>query len=422
MMRILIKNGRVIDPGNGRDGVCDILIEDSLISKLGRNIKADGASVIDAGGKIVMPGAFDMHVHLRQPGREDKETVASGTLAALSGGITGVLAMPNTDPAMDSRQNIGLLKEAIAKDARVDVFIAGAITKGRRGQELTDIKQLKEAGIIAVSDDGASVDSDVLMLEALKQAKKEKILLIAHCEDRTLSNHGAVNLGRISTLMGLRGISDESEYLRVKRDIDLAGKIDAPIHIAHVSCKESVEIIAKAKKKGIPVTCETAAHYFALEESAVLEYDTNFKMNPPLRGKDDVLAIKQGLSDGTIDAIASDHAPHTENEKEIEFERAEFGVIGLETLLSVSITELVCPGILSWSELVKKIAFNPAQILRVKKGTFTEGAVADVVVVSADKEWVVEKERMRSQSKNSPFLGKSLKGVIESVIYNGKII
>jgi len=422
MMKLLIKNGRVIDPENNLDDISDILVENSKISKVARNIKANGAQVIDASGKIVLPGLVDIHVHLREPGREDKETVKSGTAAALKGGVTSVLAMPNTQPAIDSAENVELLKNIIKDSAHANVFVCGAITVGRLGQELTEIAKLKKEGAIAVSDDGSSVDSKELMQEALKIAKEERVLLICHCEDKVLSANGVVNLGLTSTRMGLRGISKESEYKRVARDIELAEKTGVPLHIAHVSCNESVEIISAAKKKGIRVTAETAPHYFSLDESAVVGYDTNMKMNPPLRSRSDMLAIRQGLSDGTIDAIASDHAPHTENEKEIEFERAEFGVIGLETELAVSITELVHTGILDWKGLVSKLALNPAKILGINKGTLSAGADADIIVVSPDQEWLVEKGSFISKSKNSCFLGRKLRGVVEYTICAGKIV
>ncbi len=419
-MRILIKNGRVIDPANKRDEILDILIENGKISNVAKNIKVDAEKIIDAKDKIVMPGVVDMHVHLREPGREDKETVASGTAAALKGGVTSVLAMPNTSPAIDSSGSLNLLKNIIEKSAKVNVFIAAAITKGRLGGELTDIARLKQGGAIAITDDGSSVDSDGLFLEAMKTAKDNKILVICHSEDKNLSAKGVVNAGFTATRLGLRGISDESEYKRIKRDIELAEKTKAAVHIAHVSCKESVEIIAQAKKKGVKVTCETAPHYFALSEEVVLDYDTNKKMNPPLRSQEDTEAIREGLKNGTIDAIASDHAPHTENEKDIEFDRAEFGVIGLETELAVGITELVNKNILSLSELVEKMCLNPAQILGIPKGTLSVGSDADVIVVSADKEWLVEEENLVSRSKNSAFLGKKLKGVVEHTICGGK--
>jgi dihydroorotase len=420
-MKLLIKNGRVVDPANNLDELCDILVENSKIFKVAKNIKIDADNTIDATGKIVIPGLVDMHVHLREPGREDKETIATGIQAGLFGGVTSVLAMPNTQPPIDCPENAQLLKEIIKKTAKANVFIAGAITRGRLGQELTDVARLKKEGAIAITDDGVSVESDALMLEALKKAKEEDVLVICHSEDKKLSGDGQVNLGIISTRMGLRGISKESEYKRVARDIELAGKTKAKVHIAHISCRESVELIAKAKRNGVNVTCEATPHHFALDEEMVLGFDTNFKMSPPLRNKDDAAAIKQGLSGGTIDAIASDHAPHTENEKEIEFERAEFGVVGLETELAAAITELIHAGLFDWPELVRKISYNPAQILGLKKGTLSQGADADIVIVSPDKEWVVKKDALFSKSKNSPFLGKSLKGVVEYTICGGKV-
>jgi dihydroorotase len=420
-MKILIKNGRVIDPANKLDSVTDILLENGKIARLGKDLSAHAEMTIDARGKLVLPGLVDMHVHLRQPGREDKETVASGTRAALKGGVTSLLAMPNTTPAIDSPQQVKLLKKIIAADAKACVFICGAITRERRGEKLSDIAAMKKDGAIAISDDGASVDDAKLMLGAFKSAKENKILTICHCEDKALSAAGVVNLGFTSTRLGLRGISRESEYTRVNRDIELAQKTKAPVHIAHVSCKESLELIAKAKKKGLSVTCETAPHYFSLSEEAVLGYDTNMKVNPPLRTREDVAAIAEGLKKGIIDAIASDHAPHTESEKAIEFERAEFGSVGLETALSVGITELIETKILTWTELICKMTFNPAKILGLNKGTLRVGSDADVVIVDPQKEWAVEKASLISKSKNSAFLGRKLKGVVLYTICQGKV-
>jgi len=292
-MSILIKNGRVIDPSRAVDAVMDVLVEKAKISKVAANITQKADTVIDADGKIVMPGIVDMHVHLREPGREDKETIASGTRAAAKGGVTSVLAMPNTDPAMDSSGNIRLLQGIIKKTAGIDVFICGAITAGRAGKKLVEVSVLKRQGVIAISDDGASVDAETLMRQALQKAKTHKILVIAHCEDKLLSGEGVVNAGFTSTRLGLRGLPRESEYRRVERDVGLAKKTRAAIHIAHVSCRESVEIIADAKKKGVSVTAETAPHYFSLTEEALLGYDTNMKMNPPLRSPDDIRAIKR---------------------------------------------------------------------------------------------------------------------------------
>jgi dihydroorotase len=420
-MKLLIKNGRIIDPANNLDGICDILIEDSKISQVVKEIKSPADRVIEAKGKIVMPGLVDMHVHLREPGREDKETIESGTRAGLKGGVTSVLTMPNTLPAIDSAENVKLIQEIIKKDAQANVFVCGTISKGRLGKELTNVGQLKKAGVIAVSDDGVSVDDAALFTQALREAKKEDILVVCHCEDKALSGKGVVNRGIVATRMGLRGISNESESARVGRDIRLAQETGARIHIAHVSCRESVEIIAQAKKAGVKVTAETCPHYFALSEESVLGYDTNFKMNPPLRSKDDVEAIKEGLKNGTIDAISSDHAPHTENEKDIEFDRAEFGVIGLETELSVAITELIVKNILDWKGLAEKISFNPARILGIDQGALGHGQDADIVIIDSDKEWAVDKKHILSRSKNSAFLGQKLRGVVEYTLYKGKI-
>lgn len=420
-MSILVKNGHIVDPANSIDEVKDILIEGAQISKVASNLAASAETVIDAKGKIVIPGLVDMHVHLREPGRENKETVASGTRAALKGGVTSVLAMPNTEPAIDCEELVESLKNIIKDTAHNNVYICAAITKGRLGQELVEIGKLKKNGVIAISDDGASVDNDVLFLKALKQVKREDLLVICHCEDKALSGQGVVNLGLTSTRLGLRGISKKSEYKRIERDIKLAESVGAKIHIAHVSCAESVELIAKAKRKGVRVSAETAPHYFALSEEAVWGFDTNKKMNPPLRSKDDVLAIKEGLKSGAIDAIASDHAPHTQNEKDIEFDRAEFGVTGLETTLSVTITELVDNGVLSWPQAITKLALKPAQILGINKGQLSKGSDADIVVVDPQKEWIATKESLVSKSKNSAFLNRRLKGVVEYVICAGAI-
>lgn len=420
-MKLLIKGGRVVDPAQKLDKPLDILIDGPRISRVAENINTPADAVIEAAGKIVLPGIIDMHVHLREPGREDKETVYSGTKAALKGGVTSVLAMPNTNPCIDSPENIKLLKGIIQRSAQANVFICAAITKDRQGKKLAPIAGFKKEGVRAISDDGASVDDARLMLEAFKSAAKQKIAVICHSEDKALSNHGVVNLGAVSTRMGLKGISAESEYKRVERDLKLAREAGARVHIAHVSCRHSVELIAQAKKKSVRVSAETAPHYFTLSEEAVSGYDTNMKMNPPLRSKEDLEAVRAGLKNGAIDAIASDHAPHTENEKEIEFERAEFGVVGLETMLSVAITELIAKGILDWPGLAEKLALHPARILGIDKGTLQAGKDADLVIIDPDKEWLVEKESMASLSKNSAFLGRKLKGAVDYTILNGKV-
>ncbi|MDD2679433.1 MAG: dihydroorotase [Candidatus Omnitrophica bacterium] len=420
-MKILIKSGRVIDPANKINALLDVLVEDAKITKVARNIRLGADKIIAAENKLVLPGLVDMHVHLREPGREDKETIGSGTKASLHGGVTSVLAMPNTTPAIDSVGHLKILQEAIKKGGQANVFICAALTKERRGEEINDIVSLQKAGVIAISDDGSSVDADAVMLEAFRSAKEAKLLVICHSEDKQLSRQGVVNLGFTSTRLGLRGISAESEYKRVERDIKLAKEAGARVHIAHVSCKESVEIISRAKKQGVKVTCETCPHYFTFGEEAVAGYDTNFKMNPPLRAKEDILAIRKALSSGVIDVIASDHAPHTENEKDIEFERAEFGVVGLETELAATITALIANNLLDWGRLVLAMSLFPSRILGIDKGTLSVGADADIIVLDPEKEWLVQKENLLSKSKNSPFIGHSLKGLVEYTLCKGKV-
>ena len=421
-MRYLIKNGTVIDPVAKLNEVCDILISEGKIEKLGKDLDAKADEVINAKGKIVAPGLIDMHTHLREPGREDEETIKSGTRAAIRGGFTSVACMPNTEPAIDSPKMVKLVKDIIEKDALCNVFIVGAITEGRNGKKLTDFTKMAKEGIVAISDDGSCIQDKNLMLEALRAGKKDEILLIDHCEDVKISSGGVVNSGFVSTKTGLRGIPLAAEYEMVKRDIELAKKLSAAIHIAHVSCKESVEAIRKAKKDGLRVTAETAPHYFTLTEDCVVTYDTNTKMNPPLRTKEDVEAIKKGLSDGTIDVIATDHAPHTDSEKDVEFDFAPFGIIGLETALSLAAAELVEKKTLSWPELIAKMSSNPAKILGRSGGSLKKGASADVIIIDPERKYVYKKAQVESKSKNSPFIDWKLKAKITHVFVGGKIV
>ncbi len=421
-MGLLIKNGFVIDSANKISEPRDILVSNGKIEKVDKKINNKTKNTINARGKIVIPGIFDMHVHLREPGREDKETVYTGTLAALAGGVTQVLAMPNTDPAIDSPENSEILKQIITKSANCNVSICAAITKKRQGEELVDFGKLKSNGVVAFSDDGNSVDNQEIMDEAFRHAAEHDLLIICHSEDKTLSKKGVVNYGFTSTRMGLRGVSNESEYKRISRDIELAKKHNARIHIAHVSCKESVGIIKKAKEQGVKVTCETAPHYFSLTEEDVLGYDTNKKMNPPLRSEQDKQAIIDGLKEGIIDVIASDHAPHTENEKNIEFDKAEFGVIGLQSILSVCTTELLHKHVLGWTDIVEKLCLAPARILDVDCGTLSVGKNADIAIVSPEQDWTLDKKQILSKSKNSAFLNKKLKGQVWCTIHNGQIV
>ncbi|MBU4376781.1 MAG: dihydroorotase, partial [Candidatus Omnitrophica bacterium] len=397
-------------------------ISNGKIETIGKGLNTDTDEVIDAKDKIVAPGLVDMHVHLREPGREDKETVFAGTRAALKGGFTAVLCMPNTEPAIDNPTIVKLLKDIIKKDAFCEVYITGAITENRAGCKITDFKALKKEGIIAVSDDGSSVDDKGVMCKALKDAKESSLLLISHCEDKNISGCGVINQGFISTKMGLRGIPREAEYERIRRDIQLADKAASAIHIAHVSTKESIEIIRKAKQKGIKVTAETAPHYFILTEDCCVTYDTNTKMNPPLRTKEDVIAIKEALRDGTIDAIATDHAPHTDSEKDVEFEFAPFGIIGLETALSLAIAELVDKKVLSWPELILKMSANPAKILGIDAGALKEKGLANIVIIDPAKKYIYKKETIESKAKNSPFINWELQGKAETVFANGNLV
>jgi len=422
-MNMLIKHGHVIDPASGRDGIFDVLIENGKIKKVAENIQKKGEEIIDAKNKIVAPGLIDMHVHLREPGREDIETVAQGTRAAISGGITSVCSMPNTLPPIDDAKSIKRLNDIIKKEALTNVFVVGAITSGRNGRKLVDMENMKKEGAIALSDDGSSVQDEPIMLSAVKKAKENGILLISHCEDKNISKNGVVNEGMIATKLGLRGIPKRAEYEFIERDIKLAKKLKTKLHIAHVSCKESVNIIRKAKKDGVNITAESAPHYFSLDESACVTYDTRTKMNPPLRSTEDIEAIKEGLRDGTLDAIASDHAPHGKHEKEIEFDFAAFGIIGLETSLSLAIMNLVDMKKISWKRLIELMSTNPAGILGLKqKGNLTQESDADIAIIDPEKKWIYTKDSILSKSKNSPFIGWTLKGLAMDAIVGGKIV
>lgn len=417
----LIKNGRVIDPANNIDGVLDVLISGGKVEKPGKDLGGK-AEVIDAKGMIVAPGLVDMHAHLREPGREDEETVLTGTLAAIKGGFTSLACMPNTEPPLDNPAIIKSLKDIIRKDAAANVFIIGSITESRAGKRATDFHKMKKGGAVAVSDDGSSVDDEAVMSSALEQSKEEDLLIIAHCEDRKISENGVMNHGFTATKLGLKGIPSASEYERVKRDAELAKKASARIHIAHVSTKESVDIIRRAKKEGVKITSETAPHYFTLAEECCAAYDTDTKMNPPLRSGEDIEELKRGLKDGTIDVIATDHAPHTDSEKDVEFAFAPFGIIGLETALSLSIMELVEKGVLSWPELILKMSVNPSNILGIGRGSLKRGSIADIVIIDPGIEYIYKKDSVVSRSKNSPFIDWTLKGRASKVFVGGRLV
>ena len=420
-MNVLIKNGQVIDPANKVDEKLDILLTDGKIARLGKpgSIPAEGAQVVEASGRLVVPGLIDMHVHLREPGFEYKETIKTGTAAAKAGGFTSVCSMPNTNPVNDSRSVTEFILSE-ADDALARVFPIGAITKGSKGEELAEMAELHAAGCVAISDDGRPVMNAAIMRRAMEYSKIFDIPIISHCEECTLSNKGVMNEGFVSTELGLHGIPAAAEEVMVSRDIALAGLTGCRVHIAHVSTGGSVRMVREAKARGVKVTAETCPHYFTLTEEAVRGYNTLAKMNPPLRTADDVAAIKQGLKDGTIDVIATDHAPHAMDEKSVEFDHAPFGIVGLETAVGL-VFKLVHEGVLSMSEAVRKLSFNPASILKINKGTLSVGADADITIIDPNVEWTVDSSQFKSKSRNTPFEGWKLKGRAVQTIVGGRL-
>ncbi|MBI4341601.1 MAG: dihydroorotase [Candidatus Omnitrophica bacterium] len=419
MAKTLIKNGHVVDPANKRDGRFDVLIDRGKIADVQPSIAANGAKAIDAAGLVVAPGFVDLHTHLREPGREDKETVETGCRAALRGGFTTICAMPNTTPAMDHRGIVDFLKREAERIGLADVRPIGAITKGREGKELTDFAELFDAGCIALSDDGSAVADGFLMRRALEYAKIFDRPLIQHAEDPLLSAGGVMHEGLVSTTLGLRGIPGASESVLVARDIALCELTGGWVHFAHLSSAKSVEMIRQAKQRGLQVTCEATPHHLALTHEAVGEFDTSAKVNPPLRAETDRQALIEGLRDGTIDCIATDHAPHTEWEKAADFDAAPFGISGLETALGVCVQALVVPGLLSWSQLVEKLSMNPARIAGLTGGTLSVGAPADVVLLDPKRQWSVDPKQFISKGRHSPFAGQTLTGAVVNALVRG---
>jgi len=421
-MDILLKGGRVVDPASGTDTTADILIKGGKIAQAGREIKAAGAKQVDCKGRIVLPGLIDVHTHFRQPGREDEETFVTGSRAALKGGFTSVLCMANTNPVIDNKGLDEYVYAEADKAGLINIYTAAAVTKGLEGKELTEIGQMAAAGARALSDDGKPVMNAEILRRAMEYAKMFGLPVISHCEDANLSKNGVMNEGALSTRLGLKGIPRASETVMVIRDIEIAQLTGAKLHIAHVSAKESIEALRQAKNRKVKVTCETCPHYFTLTEEAVLGYNTGAKVNPPLRTKEDVEAVKKGLSDGTIDVISTDHAPHSAEEKDVEFDFASTGMIGLEFAASLVNSELVKGGVLGWKEVAQKMSVNPAALLGLKgKGSLSEGSDADVTVFDPGAEWTVEAARIESKSKNTPLIGKKLSGLAVITIVGGKI-
>jgi dihydroorotase len=420
-VKILIKNGRVIDPSQSLDQECDVLVENGVIGRPDSG-GVDVAETIDARGLVVSPGLVDMHVHLREPGREDEETIRSGAEAAVKGGFTSIACMPNTEPVIEGDEGVKFILAKAREAGLVRVFPIAAITRKREGQALSEIGSAVKAGAVAVSDDGMPVMRAGIMRRALEYAKMFSVPVVSHCEDLTLSGDGVMNEGSISTLLGLKGIPAAGEDVMVARDIILAEMAGSRLHLAHVSTGRSLELITGAKKRGAGVTCEVTPHHFTLSDDAVKDYDTDTKMKPPLRARADVDALRTGLRRGLIDAIASDHAPHSEEEKDQEYDLAPFGVIGLETSFGIACTELYHGGVMSLAGLIALMSTNPAGILGIPHGTLAPGAAADITLLDPDSEWIIDEKQFASKSRNTPFSGWKVKGRIVSVIVDGRIL
>lgn len=426
MEKMLIANARILDPSceSPVDFIGDILIEGDRIIKVGSNLAqtkiAQGAQHIDASGLCAAPGFLDIHVHLRDPGFTHKEDIITGCKAAAAGGVTGVCCMPNTKPVTDSEEVLSYILDK-AKDADARVYPIASITKGMLGQELNDIAALHACGAVAVSDDGRPVENGGMMLKALKEAYKAGVPVISHCEDLTIIDGGIINEGRISKELGVKGMDRASEDSITAREIVLAESSDTAIHIAHVSTKGSVQLIREAKARGVKVTCETAPHYMMMTDELLLSYNANFRMNPPLREQEDCEAIVEGVLDGTIDAIVTDHAPHAAEEK-ANFLKAPNGIVGLETSFAAACTVLVHQCGMSLLDLVKLMSTNPANLLRLPGGTLREGSFADIVLFDPDRSWTVDAEKLHSKSKNTPFDGLELTGRVVRTILGGKTV
>ena len=417
---LLIRGGRLVDPGRGVDEPMDLLIEGAKVARLGKNLKANGAAVLEAKGKVVCPGFVDLHVHLRTPGQEHKETIRSGSQAAVRGGFTTLCAMANTDPVVDSPAVVEYVKGEAAKVGLVNIRQMGAVTMGLKGETLTEMGQLQAAGVAGFSDDGMPVANAGVMRRALEYSRMTELPIISHCEDKALSGHGVAHEGKTAMRLGLAGIPSEAETVMIARDILLAEGTGGRLHVAHVSTSTGVELIRAAKKRGVRVTAEVTPHHLALTEEALTTYDARFKMNPPLRDQRDLEALREGLRDGTIDAVATDHAPHSLAEKEVDLAQAPFGVVGLETALAVLMAELVHRGAVTLPQLIAALTSQPAQAMGIDRGTLAQGSTADVAILDPEKDWVVEAGSFASKGMNSPFLGWRVKGRVTDVLVAGK--
>ena len=423
-MKILLKNGRVLDPSAETDSVRHLLIVDGVIEKIGAKVvTGNDMKEYDLSGKVVAPGFIDMHVHLREPGFEHKETIETGTLSAAVGGFTAVCCMPNTNPPIDDASVVRFIKErAMAvNQGIVDVYPVAAATKHREGKELAPMAELAEAGAVAFSDDGAPIASAETMRRSLEYASMLEKPIIQHSEDVLMTAGGLMNEGIVATSLGMQPMPRTAETTMIERDVRLAEFVQAQYHVAHISVAESLDVIRFAKRKKLAITCEVTPHHFTLTDEAVRSFDTNTKMNPPLRTRDDVEAMKEGLRDGTIDVIATDHAPHSFDEKQVEFAFAPFGIVGLETAIGLAITELVSKRIITLSEMVRKFSVNPRTILRLPAIKIAEGERANLTFIDPDVQWVVDAEKLRSKSKNTPFDGRKMTGKAVGIFNNGKL-
>ena len=422
-MKLLIRQGRLVDPVGGIGGVMDILIEDGKVAVIGSNINEPGAKLIDASGMVVCAGLVDMHVHLREPGFEYKETVETGALAAARGGFSSIACMPNTRPAVDSPEQIDFLKGKAAAACGVHVWPIGAVTRGQKGQALTDFEALKAAGAVALSDDGVPVQNANLMRDALILAHRQELTVLSHCEDADMVKNYAVNEGRVSRQLRLEGRPAIAEEIMVARDAMLAEETGGAVHICHISTAKSVGLVRRYKRKGVQITCATCPQYFSLTEDEILAQGSLARVNPPLRTRADVDAVIEGLKDGTIDAIATDHAPHSAEEKARPLTEAPSGMVGLETALAVTLTYLYHTGELGLSDILRKMTINPACILRLPtKGRLSIGADGDVVIFDPEEEWTVDPERFASKGRNTPFAGRTLKGRVKYTVVGGEVI
>ncbi|AOY74868.1 dihydroorotase [Clostridium formicaceticum] len=421
-MSLLIKNGRVIDPISNIDEVKDVLIKDHRIAAVAKNIEVAAEKVIDAKGCWVVPGLIDVHVHLREPGFEYKETIETGSKSAAIGGFTSICCMPNTNPVIDNTKVVDFILNKASKEAVVKVLPIGTITKGQLGEELAEIKEMVKRGICGISEDGKTVMNSRLMEEALKLAAELNIPVFSHCEDHALAGKGVMNEGKRSRELGIQGIPSASEEVIAARDIALAKDKGAKLHLCHISTKGTVEILKKGKDEGVFVTAEVCPHHFALTEEVVTAEDTNTKMNPPLRSQEDVEAIREALRNGIIDMIATDHAPHHEKDKNTSYEKAAFGIVGLETAVALTITELVEEGILTPMQMIELMSSNPAKLLGIDRGTLGIGKMADITIIDPEETYPIDKNQFVSKAKNTPFHGKKVKGKVKYTIVEGNII